>query len=331
MSSLFNQYRVEELLLATGTLQKRLWQEAGELRDAVFGKEVFIRGVIEVSNFCRQNCDYCGMRRDNQKLDRYRMNSDEIFDHLQSILPASVRDINFQTGEDVVAVRETILPLVRRIKKESRLGISLCLGTLESKDYDQLREAGGEYYIIKIESGNEAHFKAIHAPGTLAKRIEAIHYLATTGWQVSSGFIAGLPDQTKEHFLETLNLLHRLPLRGTSVSPFIPGENTPYEGAGVMSGVEALNSVAILRLQNPDRIIPAVSAFNIVHEEGYRLALEAGANLGTINLTPERQREDYQLYTKHRVIMNQERVLKAIEKAGLTPSEKSMIRFLKKI
>ncbi len=329
MSSLLNQYRLEELLSASGALQKRLWQEAGEVRDAVFGKKVFIRGVIEVSNFCRQNCDYCGMRRDNQRLDRYRMEPDQVFEHLQSILPGEIRDMNFQTGEDVLAVREKILPLIRRVKQERSLGISLCLGTLDPKDYDQLREAGGEYYIIKIESGNEAHFKSIHAPGTLAKRVEAIRYLSSTGWQVSSGFIAGLPDQTQAHYLETLALLHSLPLQGTSVSPFIPGENTPYQGAVAMTGVEALNSLAILRLQNPDRIIPAVSAFNIIHEEGYRLALEAGANLATINLTPEQQREDYQLYAKQRVIMSRERVLKTIAKAGLVPSSESMIEFLK--
>jgi biotin synthase len=325
VSALLQKHSLSELLGATGKLQQDLWTEAGELRDSVFGKEVFIRGVIEVSNFCRQNCDYCGMRRDNRELERYRLDAETVLDHLKEFLPPEVRDINFQTGEDVLSLQDRIIPVIRRIRKETDLRVSLCLGTLSPREYDMLQEAGAEYYIIKIESGNEEHFKMIHAPGSLQKRIEAIRYLSETGWGVSSGFIAGLPGQTLDHQVETLELLAALPLRGSSVSPFIPGENTPFSGLPTMKGVEALNSVAILRLQNPDRIIPAVSAFNIVHEEGYRLALKAGANLATMNLTPERERADYQLYTQKRVIMNRDRVLRAIDEAGLTPSKRSMI------
>ncbi|MES2308728.1 MAG: radical SAM protein [Verrucomicrobiota bacterium] len=325
MSGLLQKYSIAELLGASGSLQEKLWKEAGELRDSIFGKEVFIRGVVEISNYCRQNCDYCGMRRDNQDLDRYRLDGDSVFEHLKNYLPPEVRDINFQTGEDVVSVRDRMVPLIQRVRQGTQLRVSLCLGTLSPKEYDTLRDAGAEYYIIKIESGNEAHFQAIHAPGTLQKRIEAIRYLSQSGWSVSSGFISGLPGQTTDHMVETLNLLQSLPLKGTSVSPFIPGENTPFAGFTTMTGVEALNSVAILRLQNPERVIPAVSAFNIVHEEGYRFALNAGANLATINLTPERERADYQLYTQKRVIMNRDRVLRALEGAGLTPSDRSMI------
>lgn len=325
MSGLLQKHSLQELLEATGGLQERLWAEAGEIRNAVFGKEVFIRGVVELSNYCRQNCDYCGMRRDNRALERFRLDPREAFQHLKAYLPTEVRDINFQTGEDVVSVREQVIPLIRQIKSETSLRVSLCLGTLSSQEYDRLLEAGAEFYIIKIETGNATHFQQIHAPGTFQKRIEAIQYLSQSGWQVSSGFIAGLPGQSTDYLIETLELIQSLPLRGNSVSPFIPGENTPFSTAPSMRGVEGLNALAILRLQNPERIIPAVSAFNIVNENGYVLALKAGANLATINLTPELQRGDYQLYTQKRVIMNQERVLRAIENAGLSPSNRSMI------
>lgn len=329
MSELLQKFSIQELLSSSGSLQEKLWQEAASLREIHFGKEVFIRGVLEISNYCRQNCDYCGMRRENRELERYRLNEQTAWEHLTSIAPSSVRDINFQTGEDVVGIRETVLPLMKRIRQETAYGVSLCLGTLDFQLYDELRAAGADFYIIKIETGNSTHFQQIHAPGSLEKRVESIRYLANSGWWVSSGYISGLPFQMSDHVLETLELLKSLPLAGNSVSPFVPGENTPFTQNKMMTGVEALNSIAVLRLMSPDRIIPAVSAFNIVDKEGYTKALRAGANLATINLTPETQRDEYQLYTKKRVIMSEERVLKSIEQAGLKPSSKSMIEVLK--
>jgi biotin synthase len=301
-----------------------LEQRAGALRDEVFGRRVFVRGVIEVSNFCRQNCNYCGMRRDNRDLKRFRLDLDCLREVVRHGLPEVITDLNLQTGEDTVGIREVILPLVKMLREETKLGISVCLGTLDAKLYDDLRAAGANYYIIKLETGNAEHYRAVQAPGTFEKRLEAIRYLASSGWSVSSGFIVGLPGQTRAHIDETLDLLSSLPLAGASVSPFISGEQTPFAGAATGDYQTTIECIARLRLRNPNYVIPAISALNLLAEDGYVRALNAGANLATINLTPPVNRDDYLLYKRSRHIMHEKRVRAAIEAAGCTISTVSL-------
>jgi biotin synthase len=294
------------------------------VRNQVFGRKVFVRGVLEVSNFCRENCRYCGMRRDNRSLQRYRLSLESLRTLIQGGIPEMITDLNIQTGEDPVGIREIVLPLIEFLRKETRLGISVCLGTLDPKIYGELRQAGASYYIIKIETGNRDLYRAIHAPGAFEERLEAIHHLAATGWAVSSGFIMGLPGQTRAHIEETLELLGELPLAGASVSPFIAGEQTPFAENPVGNLEATIDCIARMRLRNPSYIIPAVSALNLVGRDGYVSALKAGANLATINLTPSSNRSDYLLYKRDRFIMHEDRVRKAIEKADCTVSTRSI-------
>jgi biotin synthase len=308
-----------------GQNPKTLEERAGALRDEVFGREVFVRGVIEVSNFCRQNCNYCGMRRDNRGLHRFRVELESLRELVRHGLPDVITDLNIQTGEDVVGDREIVLPLIETIRKERpNLGISVCLGTLNPKLYDELRDAGASYYIIKLETGNRDHYREVNAPGTFDQRIAAIRYLASSGWSVSSGFILGLPGQTPEHIEETLELLGELPLAGASVSPFISGEQTPFSTQPTGDFEATIQCIARLRLQNPNYVIPAISALNLVNKDGYVRALRAGANLATINLTPATNRNDYLLYKRNRFIMHEKRVEDAIAEADCTISKVSV-------
>ncbi len=179
--------------------------------------------------------------------------------------------------------------------------------------------------IIKFEVGNPAAYRKFSSPGTLAERLEHIRLLAAQGWNVSSGFIAGLPGQVAESTLENLELAGSLPLSGCSVSPFIPGDETPLADES-SSGLEStLNAMALMRLMRPDWVIPAVSALNLAGPgEGYRRGLRTGANLCTINLTPDADRENYLLYKRDRFIMNEERILGAIAAEGLSVSKRSL-------
>jgi len=120
----------------------------------VFGRRVFVRGVVEVSNHCRENCRYCAMRRDNHALRRYRLAADELAGLIIHHRPAAITDIDIQAGEDPVGVSEVVLPLVRELRRRTDLGITLCLGTLSPREYDRLRDAGGDYYVMKMETGN---------------------------------------------------------------------------------------------------------------------------------------------------------------------------------
>jgi biotin synthase len=311
-----------------GAGQAALHDQANRVREAFFGREVFIRGVVEVSNYCRENCAYCGMRRDNRDLKRYRLKADELAELLIHHRPPSVRDINIQAGEDPVAVREVVIPLIRELRRSTDLGISVCLGTLSDAEYGALREAGASYYIIKIETGDPDHYREMKAPGNFEERIEAIGRLARSGWDVSSGMVMGLPGQSDKMVLGTLSLLAELPLAGCSVSPFFPGGETLLAQAPAASCDSALNVIALMRVGMPDRIIPAVSAMNLLDPQGYERALRAGANLATINLTPPDPRGDYLLYARERAIMTEERVLDAIGRAGYRPAGRGAIGHL---
>ncbi|HUJ09458.1 MAG TPA: radical SAM protein [Verrucomicrobiae bacterium] len=300
--------------------QHSLREQARETRDAKFGRRVFVRGVVEVSNHCRQNCHYCAMRRQNRELPRYRLDVEELAELIIHHHPRSITDIDIQAGEDPAAVREVALPLLRLLRRHTNLGLMLCLGTLTPREYDELREAGGEFYVLKIETGDAARYEAIEAPGTLARRLEVVRYLASTGWRVSSGLIVGLPKQTNEHLIHSLELLTQLPLAGCSVSPFVAGGHTPFAGEPNGSIDLTLNCLAWMRLAVPHWIIPAVSAMKLVSTDGYVRALNAGANLATVNLTPPAVRTDYPIYKQDRIFMDEERVLSAIRMAGCEPS-----------
>jgi biotin synthase len=320
-------YPNERDLAASGAAQEALHERSAASARDQFGNKVFVRGVVEVSNFCRQNCAYCGMRRDNRELTRFRAESDQIARLVMEHSPVSVTDINIQTGEDPVAVRELVLPLIQTLRRETKLGISVCLGTLPLELYAQLRSAGASIYIMKFECADAAAFARMEAPGTLAKRVRHIHKLAESGWFVSSGFIGGLPGQTARDWLGNLELAASLPLHGCSVSPFIPGEDTPLRAAPAASADFTFNGIAALRLMRPDWVIPAVSALNLAAEDGYRRGLRAGANLVTINLTPDELRGDYVIYKRDRFIMTEERVLEAMAAEGLEPSRQGLADF----
>ena len=312
-------------LFLHGEAQEEFHEKAANTARERFGRQVFVRGVVEVSNYCRENCAYCGMRRSNRSLARYRADHERLAELLIHHRPASITDVNIQAGEDPVAVREVVLPLIQALRRETDLGISVCLGSLSHSLYAELKQAGAEIYIIKFEIADPKLYAKLESPGKFEERIANICYLAKTGWRVSSGFIAGLPGQTKDELLANFTLASQLPLAGCSVSPFIPGEETPLAGEPMANIDVTLKCMAALRLMRPDWVIPSVSALNLAGAgSGYRRGLRTGANLVTINLTPEDERENYLLYKRDRFIMTEERILNAIAAEGLEISPVSL-------
>lgn len=320
--------KIDELQ-ARGRAQEAFHAQAEGVARERFGNEVFVRGVVEVSNYCRENCHYCGMRRDNRDLTRYRAQVDQLAELLVHHCPSSVRELDIQAGEDPVVVRRVVLPLIRILREETSLGITLCLGSLSWDLYRQLREAGAETYILKFEIGDPELYAEMESPGTHRERIEHIEHLASEGWNVSSGFIVGLPGENERKMMANFELAQELPLAGCSVSPFVPGETTPLARAPMGNIDLTLNSMAALRVMRPDWLIPCVSALNIVEPDGgYERGLRAGANLVTINLTPSEVRGEYLLYKRDRFLMTEETILKSLGRAGLKPAEQSVAEAL---
>jgi biotin synthase len=316
------------LLHIQGPPQLEFHKEATEATRERFGRYVFVRAVVEISNFCRENCAYCGMRRSNRTLNRFRADWAALADLLVNHRPASITDVNIQAGEDPIAIRQVALPLIQTLRRETSLGISVCLGSMNAETYAELKSAGASVYIMKFEMANAARYAQLEAPGTHTERLENIKHLAATGWHVSSGFIAGLPGQADDELTANFKLAGDLPLRGCSVSPFIPGDETPLAGADSANANLSLNCMAALRLMRPDWAIPAVSALNLAEPgTGYRRGLRAGANLVTMNLTPPDLRANYLLYKRDRFIMTEERILSALAAEDLTPSPTSMAQY----
>jgi biotin synthase len=314
-----------DVLFLHGEAQEAFHEKAAKAARARFGSQVFVRGVVEVSNYCRENCAYCGMRRSNRTLDRFRADYEQLAELLIHHRPESMTDVNIQAGEDPVAVREVVLPLIQTLRRETDLGISVCLGSLSHSQYAELKAAGAGIYIIKFEVADPKLYAKLESPGKFDERIVNICHLAKTGWRVSSGFIAGLPGQSASDLLANFTLANQLPLDGCSVSPFIPGEETPLANEPMANIDLTLNCMAALRLMRPDWVIPSVSALNLAGAgTGYQRGLRTGANLVTINLTPADFRENYLLYKRDRFIMTEERILNAVAAEGLEISSQSL-------
>jgi biotin synthase len=320
MTMLQSQLFDADQLRTNGGVQQELHERAAAVARDHFGNRVFVRAVVEISNFCRENCRYCGMRRENDSLARYRARFEELAELLIHHRPESVTDVNLQAGEDPAAIRTVAIPLIKALRRETTLGISVCFGTLSENLYRELRQAGASVYILKFETGSEDLYSALEAPGNFHERIAHIRALAADDWKVSSGFICGLPGEGDAELLRSFEVAGQLPLAGCSVSPFIPGDETPLAQSPSADINLTLNCMAALRIMRPELVIPAVSALNLADTNGYRRGLRTGANLVTINMTPSPMRGDYLLYKRDRFIMTEARVLEAIAAENLVPS-----------
>jgi biotin synthase len=295
---------------------------------ALFDRRVFVRAVVELSNFCRDNCHYCGMRRDNCMPSRAGARHDGLAELLIQHRPKAVTDVKIQSGEDPVAAREVVLPPVHMLRRETGLGFSACLGTLDRRVYSEPKAAGASVYILKFETADARHSARKEAPGCLNERPEHIRPLLASGWKVTSGFIVGLPGHDVPALLACYRMAGELLAHGRSVSPFVPGESTPSASAAPGDIETTLNFMAMLRLTQLDWVIPAVSALNPGQTGcGYWRGLCAGANMVIINLIPHNLQQDYIFYERDRFIMGEERLLTAIIAEKLIPSSQSLAEY----
>lgn len=304
-----------QLLQAEGNLQKELFEQARKIRQRHFKNKVFVRGVIEISNHCRKNCDYCAMRYSNKNLKRYRLTSTEIFSIAKQTRKLGIKTLFLQSGEDINIdkIIEKVLP---KIKKELKMKIILCLGNRSKNQYKQFRKLGADAYILKFETSDSILFqKTRHEP--FQQRLQCIKWLEELGFKVGTGNIAGLPSQTIESVANDILLAQKLNTDFVSTALFIPNQDTPFEKASSGNLNLALNIVAILRIILKNVLIPTVSAFEKIKKNGQLLGFNAGANVITINFTPLQYRKKYLIYSKDRFIVSLDHALKTIKSAGL--------------
>jgi biotin synthase len=309
-----------EMITAGGGAQEQLHAQAAEARDAAFGKTVVVRGVIELTNLCRVDCDYCPMRRANAKQNEvYLLGPDEILSAARDVRDAGVDAVVFQGGEvpQTTRVLSEVLPQVRELFG-GRVEVLLGLGVKTEAEYRTLRARGANTYIVKHETADPAlHWRIRHEP--LDVRLRAIEALMRLGYRVGTGCIVGLPGQTLESLADDILLAQSLNVQMSSASPFVPTAGTPLAPAPQRSISRTLNVIAAMRLVNPRWLIPSVSALEQQSEGGQSSGFRAGANVITVNFTPRQRQKHYLIYGGTRHIVSLDHMRRQVSSAGLQP------------
>lgn len=321
----------KEIINILQNTDKSSWQdlldEAEQCRRENIGSEVYLRGLIEFSNYCECNCLYCGLRRNNLQISRYRISREQVLDIALQAYNNGFHSLALQSGE--VSGPDNfnyILDIVKAIKDFSSqgtagsLGITLSIGELDYQQYKKLREAGAHRYLLRIESSDPQLFKKIHPPEQkFERRLECLDALKDTGYQVGTGVMIGLPGQTYEHLARDLEFFQERDIDMLGMGPYIPHPDTPLvrlsDAINFDPYMTTIKMMALARLLMPDINMVASTALQNIHPDGLKTGLKAGANIVMPVLTPEENRNDYSLYA-NKAFTALERLSQEIEQSG---------------
>ena len=312
----FTRGEIKNQLQASGTGQQELFERARKVRNEAHGNKLNIRGVIELSNSCVENCMYCAMRRDNRLIDRYTLDKETILSIVNQIINTGITTVFLQSGESAKCghLLESVIP---EIYQKYNCDILLCAGKKDAETYKRYKNAGANGYILKFETANPFLFE--NATGAShAERLSCIRSIHSSGMKLGTGNISGLPNQTLDDIVEDIFLALELSPDFLSVSPFIPNNGTPYEKDPKGNIDLTLNIMAIWRIAFPNALIPTVSALEYIHPDGQVAGLNAGANVITVNFTPKQNRDKYAIYAKDRFVVSLEHAYKTAEQAGMS-------------
>ncbi|WP_058301269.1 [FeFe] hydrogenase H-cluster radical SAM maturase HydE [Gorillibacterium timonense] len=296
-----NSLTKDEIVELLGSLtpegRKELFRLADQTRQRHYGKAVFMRGLIEFSNMCKQDCLYCGLRRSNAGVDRYRLTEDEILECVEEGYELGYRSFVLQSGEDFRYTEELLTEIIRRIKaRYPEVAITLSIGERSERFYRTLFEAGADRYLLRHETASRSLYESLHPGMSYDNRIDCLYTLKRIGYQVGAGFMVGLPGQTAEHLAEDLLFLHELQPEMIGIGPFIPHSATPLAKAEGGTVDHTLVMIALARLFVPGAMLPATTAMGTLDPVGREKALKAGANVVMPILSPLAVREKYALY-----------------------------------
>ncbi|MBQ4132224.1 MAG: [Desulfovibrionaceae bacterium] len=272
-----------------------LWNRACRLRRQYWGNTVFLRGIIELSNHCRQNCLYCGLRRSNLKISRYRLSGSQIWNCAMAVKRLGFGTVVLQAGEDPGVSAEDIAQIVKKIKTELKLAVTLSLGEWEYETYALWRKAGADRYLLKLETTDEALYAQMRPGRTLTQREQALNQLRDLGYEVGTGLICALPGQSRGALNKGIEKIARFRPDMLSIGPFQPHPQTPLHSEPAGTAAETLEAMAHARILAPYAHIPVTSALGL-HGNTTRLAALAVGNVLMPSLTPADIRASYSIY-----------------------------------
>ncbi len=285
-------------LLSTDRYDEDLFAAADRTRRSVYGTDVYIRGLIEFTNYCKNNCLYCGIRRDNRNASRYRLSAEEILACCGAGWELGYRTFVLQGGEDPYFTDERICSLVSSIKEHfPDCAVTLSIGEKSRASYQAYFDAGADRYLLRHETADPGLYGRLHPAGMrLDNRIRCLDDLKEIGFAVGAGMRVGPPGQTAAHLVEDLRFLEKLQPQMIGIGPYLTHRDTPFAREQNGSLSLTLRLLAVLRLMFPRALIPATTALGTIHPEGRELGLKAGANVIMPNLSPADVRKKYELY-----------------------------------
>ncbi len=292
----------EELRLLLETDEKEsleyLRERAEAVRKSVYGNRIYIRGLIEFTNYCKNDCYYCGIRRSNGCAVRYRLTKEEILSCCRAGYELGFRTFVLQGGEDGYYTDERLCDVIAAIKREyPDCAITMSVGERDRESYERMFAAGADRYLLRHETADEAHYGMLHPSElTLHHRMDCLKMLKEIGYQVGCGFMVGSPHQSTDTLIQDLRFIQELQPHMVGIGPFIPHKDTPFakESAGTLD--ETLRLLSIIRLLHPRVLLPATTALGTIHPKGRELGILAGANVVMPNLSPKEVRGKYLLY-----------------------------------
>lgn len=287
-----------KILIESNEFNEPLAEAADIRRRENYGDKVYIRGLIEFTNYCRNNCYYCGIRRDNKKAERYRLTKDEILLCCDEGYRLGFRTFVMQGGEDPYYTDEMICDIVSKIKSRyPDCAVTLSIGEKPRESYQAFFDAGADRYLLRHETADPEHYGKLHPESmSLENRKECLFDLKEIGYQVGSGFMVGSPYQTTENLISDLRFLQKLQPDMIGIGPYITHADTPFAEFKSGNVMLTLRLVSILRLMFPYALIPSTTALGTIHPQGRELGLKAGANVVMPNLSPVSVRKLYSLY-----------------------------------
>lgn len=283
---------------SSGADRDFLFERARAVRDAHYGRKVYIRGLIELTNYCKNDCLYCGIRKSNASCERYRLTKEQILSCCESGYALGFRTFVLQGGEDGWYTDERMTDIVRAIRQAyPDCAITLSLGERGRESFKRLYDAGANRYLLRHETADEAHYARLHPVSmTLTHRLQCLRDLKEIGFQTGAGFMVGSPYQTTECIVRDFRFLQELKPQMVGLGPFIPHHATPLKDFPAGSTERTLLCLSIVRLLLPNVLLPATTALATIDGDGRIKGMNAGCNVVMPNLSPMEDRSKYLLY-----------------------------------
>lgn len=295
---LFSDKELREILLSEDQdFLEELYKRARDVSKETFSNKIYIRALIEFSNYCKEGCYYCGINRNKSSVHRFRLSKEEIYSAAETAYEAGFRTFVLQGGEDTYFTDEDFAEIISHLKKNYDAAITLSLGVRSYEAYKLFKEAGADRFLLRHETADADVFRKLHpSDQSLERRLKAIYELKILGYQVGTGFMVAAPFTNHESHIKDIKLIREIDPAMIGIGPFIPSKGTRFEAypAGTVELTRKL--LAILRIEHPKALIPSTTALNTISETGRIKGILSGANVIMPNVSPKFARDNYNLY-----------------------------------